>query len=504
MASWPPAWITPADAESIGRGDGDIAALFAESFGSVGKDGVAGKAGESLSLRDWQKELLAHLYARDADGGLQFQTALIGMPRKNGKSALSSAAIGLYSLLGEGINGGEVIVVAATRDQARIVFGECKRMVEQSELKDMVQVYRDSLFVSETGSVLKVMSAESWAAEGLNPSRVIIDELHAQPNRELFDVMSLAMGNRGKIGQLVAITTAGVKADSTGQDSIAYSLYNYGKRVSTGEIDDPNFFMAWWEAAPEADHRNPETWESANPGFDDIVSKADFESAVKRTPEAEFRTKRLNQWVSSQMSWLPSGVWESLAEPQPLDPDAEYILGFDGSFSGDTTVIVGCSIPTEDKPAHIFLVKAWEKPVDADDLWRVDIQDAEFEIAKFCGRFKVREVACDPFRWQRSMEVLQDQGIPIVEYPSTSARRMVQSCARFFDAVTEARLTHDGDPLVARHFTNAVIKIDNLGPRIVKENRNSNRRIDAAVAAVIAYDRASAKIESQVVPEFFM
>jgi phage terminase large subunit-like protein len=150
------------------------------------------------------------------------------------------------------------------------------------------------------------------------------------------------------------------------------------------------------------------------------------------------------------------------------------------------------------------LVKAWEKPVDADDLWRVDIQDAEFEIAKFCGRYKVREVACDPFRWQRSMEVLQDQGIPIVEYPSTSARRMVQSCARFFDAVTEARLTHDGDPLVARHFTNAVIKIDNLGPRIVKENRNSNRRIDAAVAAVIAYDRASAKIESQVVPEFFM
>ena len=504
MANWPPAWITPADSESIERGDGDIAALFAESFGSVGKDGVAGKAGESLSLRDWQKELLAHLYARDADGGLQFQTALIGMPRKNGKSALSSAAIGLYSLLGEGIGGGEVIVVAATRDQARIVFGECKRMVEQSELKDMVQVYRDSLFVSETNSVLKVMSAEAFSAEGLNPSRVIMDELHAQPNRELFDVMSLAGGNRGKKFQLVAITTAGVKADSTGQDSIAYALYNYGKRVSTGEIDDPNFFMAWWEAAPEADHRNPETWASANPGFDDIVSKADFESAVKRTPEAEFRTKRLNQWVSSQMSWLPSGVWESLGIEKPLDPDAEYILGFDGSFSGDTTVIVGCSIPTEDEPAHIFLVKAWEKPVDADDTWRVDIQDAEFEIAKFCGRYKVREVACDPFRWQRSMEVLQDQGIPIVEYPSTSARRMVQSCARFFDAVTEGRLSHDANPLVARHFTNAVIKIDNLGPRIVKENRNSNRRIDAAVAAVIAYDRASAKIEAQVVPEFFM
>jgi phage terminase large subunit-like protein len=486
------------------RGDGDVAALFAEAFGSVGKDGVAGRAGDPLRLRDWQKDLLRHLYARDEDGGLVHQTALIGMPRKNGKSALSSAAIGLYSLLGEGINGGEVIAVAATREQARIVFSEAKRMVERSELKDLVQVFRDSIFVPETNSVFKVMSAESWAAEGLNPSRVILDELHAQPNRELFDVMSLAMGNRGKIGQVVAITTAGVKSDASGQDSIAYSLYNYGKRVATGEIDDPAFFMAWWEAAPEADHREPTTWQAANPGFDDIVSAADFESAVRRTPEAEFRTKRLNQWVSSQMSWLPSGVWESLAEPQPLDVDAEYILGFDGSFSGDTTVIVGCTIPTEDKPAHIFLVKAWEKPVEADDSWRVDIQDAEFEIAKFCAAYKVREVACDPFSWQRSMEVLQDQGIPIVEYPSTSARRMVASCARFYDAVTEGRLSHDGDPLVARHFTNAVIKIDNLGPRIVKENRNSNRRIDAAVAAVIAYDRASAKMETQVVPEFFM
>jgi phage terminase large subunit-like protein len=486
------------------RGDGDVAALFAEAFGSVGKDGVAGRAGDPLRLRDWQKDLLRHLYARDEDGGLVHQTALIGMPRKNGKSALSSAAIGLYSLLGEGINGGEVIAVAATREQARIVFSEAKRMVERSELKDLVQVFRDSIFVPETNSVFKVMSAESWAAEGLNPSRVILDELHAQPNRELFDVMSLAMGNRGKIGQVVAITTAGVKSDASGQDSIAYSLYNYGKRVATGEIDDPAFFMAWWEAAPEADHREPTTWQAANPGFDDIVSAADFESAVRRTPEAEFRTKRLNQWVSSQMSWLPSGVWESLAEPQQLDVDAEYILGFDGSFSGDTTVIVGCTIPTEDKPAHIFLVKAWEKPVEADDSWRVDIQDAEFEIAKFCAAYKVREVACDPFRWQRSMEVLQDQGIPIVEYPSTSARRMVASCARFYDAATEGRLSHDGDPLVARHFTNAVIKIDNLGPRIVKENRNSNRRIDAAVAAVIAYDRASAKMETQVVPEFFM
>lgn len=508
MSSWPPAYLTPVSEEAIRFGDGDTAAEFAELFGSVGKDGIAGKAGEALRLRDWQKELLKRLYARDSEGGLVAQTALIGMPRKNGKSALSSAAIGLYSLLAEGINGGEVIAVAAEKEQARIVFGEAKRMVENSELADLVQVYKDSIFVPSTNSVFKVVSAEAYSKEGLNPSRVIMDELHAHKNRELFDVFSLAMGNRGRIGQLVAITTAGVKTDSTGQDSICYSLYNYGKKVAAKEVEDKSFFMAWWEAPPEADHRLAENWEIANPGYDDIVSAEDFASAVRRTPEAEFRTKRLNQWVSSQISWLPSGSWEELAEERELTPDDEIILGFDGSFSGDTSVIVGSTVPkAEGELPYVFLVKAWEKDESIhDDTWRVNIAEVEEEILNFCATHpKVREVACDPFRWQRSMEVLADQGVPIVEYPSTSARRMVVGCAKFFDFVTEKRLTHDGNPLLGRHLSNAVTKTDNLGVRIVKENRASARRIDAAVAAVIAVDRATAgRMEIQVIPEFFL
>lgn len=501
--SWPPTFLTPVPESALSRGDGDYAGRFAEAFGTIGKDGIAGKAGEPLRLRSWQRELLKHIFARDEQGGLLAQTALIGMPRKNGKSALSSAAIGLYSLIAEGVSGGEVVAVAATRDQARIVFNEAKRMVETSELKSMVQVFRDSIYVAESNSVFKVLSAEAFSAEGLNPSRVIFDELHAQPNRDLFDVMSLAMGNRGKIGQVVAITTAGVKSDSTGQDSVCYTLYQYGKRVASGEVVDPSFFMAWWEADPDGDHRDPAQWRKANPGFGDIVSEQDFESAVRRTPEAEFRTKRLNQWVSSQVSWLPNGAWDKCVAEVDLT-DKEVMVGFDGSFSGDTTVLVGCTIPVDDEKPHVFLIKAWEKPLDEGQDWRVPIQDVEQEIMSFCASHQVREVACDPYRWQRSMEVLADAGIPIVEYPSTSARRMVTSCAKFFDYVTDERLTHDGNPLLARHLANAVTKSDNLGVRIVKENRNSSRRIDAAVAAVIAVDRAtSGRFIEQVIPEFF-
>ena len=503
MASWPPAWLTPVSEEEIAAGKGDAVIAFAETFGIITKDSVAGKAGVTLQLRDWQKELLRNVYAYD-EKGLKHRINLIGMPRKQGKSALAST-LGVYGLLAQGINGAEVYSCAADKDQARIVFGDAKKMIEaHPDLMEMVKLYRDAIEVPSTGSVYRVLSAEAFSKEGLSPTTVIFDEAHAQPNRELFDVMSLAQGARGNMASMIAITTAGVKSDSTGQDSIAYSLYQYGQKVARGEIVDPTFFMGWWEAPMEADHRLEETWRIANPGIDDICALSDYESAVLRTPESEFRTKRCNQWVSSQISWLPTGVWDAIAQPEELDPDGEYVLGFDGSFSGDTTVIVGCRKPRheEDKP-YIFLVKAWEKPVDADDTWRVDILDAENAIRDFCAKYKVREVACDPYRWQRSMEALAEVGVPIVEWPSTSARRMIPACANFFDAVVEKRITHDGDPLLARHLSNAVVKTDNLGVRIVKENRSSNRRIDAAVAAILAYDRAGAKIEKRIVPKFF-
>jgi phage terminase large subunit-like protein len=147
VSSWPPAFLTPVDRDAVARGDGDVAVAFAEAFGSIGKDGIAGRAGQMLRLRDWQKSLIEHLYARDESDGFIARTALIGMPRKNGKSALSSAAIALYSLIAEGVQGAEVIVAAAEKEQARIVFGEAKRMVEQSELSREVQLYRDSIYV---------------------------------------------------------------------------------------------------------------------------------------------------------------------------------------------------------------------------------------------------------------------------------------------------------------------------------------------------------------------
>ena len=498
---WPPQWLTPVPQSELDNGEGEVAADFAETFGIITKDSIAGKTGSPLELRDWQRELMRHVFAGD-DNGYRHRISLIGMPRKNGKSALGSV-FGLYSLI-LGARGAEVYSVAAEKEQARIVFADAKRMVEASpELSAITKLYRDAIELPKAGSVYRVLSAEAFSKEGLNPSATIFDELHAQPNRELFDVMSLAMGARGRLATLIAITTAGVKTDTTGQDSIAYSLYQYGQKVARGEIDDPTFFMSWWEAPAEADHRLRETWQLANPGFDDICSAEDFESAVRRTPEPEFRTKRCNQWVSSAISWLPTGSWDSCTGETSIE-GKDYVLGLDGSFSGDATIVTYATI--EDIP-QVGIVGAWEKDVQIhDDTWRVDVLEVEETIRQFVkANPNVKEIACDPYRWTRTMQVLMDEGYPIVEYPSTNARRMVPACAKFYDAVVDQKMIHDGNPLLARHLSNAVVKVDNLGPRIVKENRASQRRIDAAVAAVLAFDRATAsRIEEEpLVPQFF-
>lgn len=497
VKGWPPALLTPTTPAERKRGDGLHVAEFIETFCPQVKDSIAGRAGEPLVLRPWQKQLLQAAYARRADGRYRHRRMLIGLPRKSGKSALGSG-MALYALM-MGPNGGEVYSCAADRDQARIVFGSAKAMVEQSpELLAQVKLYRDAIEVPSTGSIYRVLSSEAYTKEGLNPHAVLFDEVHASPDDGLWNVMALAMSARVD-PLLIGITTAGVKGDRTGQDSIAYRLFQHGMKVSSGELDDPSFFMAWWKAQDDADHTAADTWRVANPGFGDLQDVEDFEASVKSTPENEFRTKRLNQWVNAQTAWLPSGAWDSLPVGQVPPDEVSCVLGFDGSFSGDSTALVGVTV--EPTP-RVWLVKAWEKqPTDTDD-WRVDIAEVEATILAECGQRNVIEVACDPFRWQRSMQELAAAGLPIVEYNSSSPARMVPATAKFYDAVMSSGMAHDHNPTLARHLDNCVVRVDRLGPRITKEHRGSPRKIDCAVAAVMAFDRATwVREQEPVVPE---
>jgi phage terminase large subunit-like protein len=480
--------LTPVPPADLERSLGDITSEVIEGLCIVTKDTFAGPAGNLIHLRDWQRTLNRHAFAIRPDGRLRHRVALIGEPRKNGKSALGSG-YALDGLLFGGI-GAEVYSCAADKEQARIVFGVTKRIVELSpDLQETITSYRDALEVKETGSIYRCLSSEAFTKEGLNPTRVIFDELHAQPNDELWNVMALATAARVN-PLIIAITTAGVITDSLGHDTVCYRLWQHGCAIARGEVEDDSFFMAWWAADSEADPREPATWASANPGYGDLIDPDDFDSACRRTPENEFRTKRLNQWVSSISAWLPLASWtECTAEGVTISEDDRVVLGFDGSYNGDTTALVVVTVPAEDDVPYLDVAGLWEKPVDAGPEWRVPIADVEETIRQCCQRWNVQEIAADPARWARSLDLLEEQGLPVVAFPQ-SPERMRPATDRFYQAVVSHSLTHSGDKTLASHVGNAVLKTDSRGSRIVKQTKTSSRKIDLAVAAIMALDRA--------------
>ena len=482
---FPPRWLSKVPEEDLRRSRGDDISDFAEALCKITKDSIAGHAGEDLIFRPWQRELTKQLFAVKQDGTFRHRIGLVGLPRKNGKSAWLSA-VALESLV-LGAQGGEIYSCAAEKEQAKIVFNTAKEMVRlHPELSELLTVYKDTIHNPKTGSVYRALSSDAFSKEGLNPTLVCFDELHAQPNRELFDVMSLAMGARIE-PMLVAITTAGVKSDSSGKDSVCFSLYEYGKKIALGEIDDPSFFFAWWEANNDNDYRSELSWREANPGYADIVAADDFASAILRTPEAEFKTKRLNIWTSTSDTWLPHGSWDALADVREIPDGSDVVLGFDGSFNGDCTAIVAVSVG---EIPHIMPVAVWEKPEEADASWQIPVLEVEDAIRAAATRWQVLEIACDPYRWARTFQVLDDEGLPVVTFPQT-ASRMTPATTRFFEAVVNKTITHNGDARLARHIGNAQLRTDNRGSRLAKEAKGSKRRIDLAVSSVMALERAS-------------
>ena len=230
-------------------------------------------------------------------------------------------------------------------------------------------------------------------------------------------------------------------------------------------------------------------WEESNPGFNDIVDSEDFESSVLRTPEAEFRTKRTNCFVSTATAWLPTGSWDALVDKDRVPMQGEdVILAFDGAFSNDSTALIAWLIGSE-KP-HLMVVGLWERPLDADQAWHVPVAEVEKTIMDACrdGRFNVKEIVFDPARWNRTFMVLDEDGLPCVSYPN-SAERMVPATQKFYEAVVNQSFTHDGDERLARHVANCVTKQSSRGVMVAKAS--SRRKVDAAVASIFGYDRAT-------------
>lgn len=439
------------------------------------------EAGTLVRLRDWQKNDLRELFRLRADGQRQYRLGLYGLPRKNGKSAIGSglALFGLFDQMGA-----EVYSCAGDKEQARIVFGEAKKAVENDpELKAIAKTYRDAIEIPEMGSVYRVLSAEAYTKEGLNPSLVIFDEVHVQPDDELWNVMLLGSGTR-RNPLVLGITTAGVKVDARGQPSLCYRLWEKGR-----EGNDPAFFFQWYAAPDGADYRDPAVWRAANPALGDYLFEEDFRTVVNTVHENEFRTKRLNQWVSQAKAWLPAGAWEAIADPErTFDPAEPFVVFLDGSWSNDSTGLVACSL---DRP-HLSILGHWTPDAS---LGHIDMSAVEARVREVRAMPGFRGIAFDPAFVTDLFTRLEAEwnayGRELVfAWPTNSLARMVPACQDFYTAVMERSISHDGDPRLAQHIGNAVLREDRHGPRIVKEAKGSPRKIDLAVCAVGALAEA--------------
>lgn len=465
--------------------EGPLFAEFCQRFLTLG--GSFG--GNPFVLYPWQREIMNELLTLRPDGLRKHKVGLVGMPRKQGKSQIA-AALAIYMLVADGEPNAQIFSVAGAKDQARIVFREAKRMIQASpELSDVCKVYQHHIEVPKTNSVYRVLSADGGLAQGLEPHAVIIDELHVHKSADLYEAMTLGSATR-RNPLILSITTAGFD-----HDTICYHLYDYGKRVKSGEIDDPSFYFKWFEPSDPGCHLDDrDAWHEANPALGTFKREEDMEAARLQQHESAFRRYYLNQWTETHNAWLPHGAWDGLAKPErKLEPGESIICGFDGAWRGDSTALVGIS--TED--FHVQVLGHWERPLD-DEHWRVPVDEVEQQIREVARQFNVREIVLDPYRWERSISVLDDEGLPMVEFPTNSIGRMAPATQAFYDAVRDQKVSHDGDPALSRHMANCVLKEDARGARVTKSNKSSERKIDLAIATIIAYARAVAFVEPQV------
>jgi phage terminase large subunit-like protein len=457
--------------------------------------GPGDRLGEPYRLDDWQKRFLLRLYEYDPsrcegirrDGGphscqLRHRRALLGVAQGNAKTELM-AAVAIEGLVGPTApRSPEVRVAAASFEQADVLFGTAKAMIAQGPLAPHFDLWDTEIRPKDRPGLIKRIAAVAGTTRGGRTTRLICDELHEWTGSKeaVHAANSTSLAKRAN-GLELNITTAG--AD---QNSLLGRLYDHGRRVASGEIDDPTFLFEWYEADRSLDLDDPAQLRlairQANPASWADVERIALRYADGVLAEHEFRRLHLNQWAQAPERWISADAWAACAKPERrLRPGEPIAVGFDGSSTRDNTALVAATL---EEPTHLVVLGIWEPSRGQP---QVDRETVAAKLWETMQTYDVRSVWCDPAGWTSEIQewanVWGEERVLIV--PQTP-ERMAPAADEFRADVLGGRLTHDGHPGLAWQVGNAVTRPTRWGLSIRKDGVNSPRKIDAAVAAILA------------------
>ena len=472
-------------------------------------------AGKPFELIDWQERIIRDIFGiLKPNGYRQFNTAYIEIGKKNGKSELA-AAVALLLCCGDGEERAEVYGCAADRQQASIVFevaADMVRMCPALSKRVKILASQKRMVYLPTNSFYQVLSAEAYSKHGFNIHGVVFDELHTQPNRKLFDVMTKGSGDARMQPLYFLITTAG-----TDTQSICYETHQKAKDILEGRKIDPTFYPVIYGAKEDEDWTDPEVWKRSNPslgitvGIDKVQAACD---SARQNPAEEnsFRQLRLNQWVKQSVRWMPMDKWDACAMPV----DAESLEGrvcyggLDLSSTMDITAFVLVFPPTEEDEPFAVLPYFWipEENIDLRvrrdhvpyDVWQkqgflmttegnvVHYGFIETFIEKLGEKYNIREIAFDRWGAVQMVQNLEGMGFTVVPF-GQGFKDMSPPTKELMKLTLEKKIAHGGHPVMRWMADNIFIRTDPAG-NIKADKEKSTERIDGVIALIMALDRA--------------
>jgi phage terminase large subunit-like protein len=485
-------------------------------------------AGTTLKLERWQRRIVRRVYGwkcRD-DNTRKYRTVFIFVPRKNGKSSFA-VGFALYGLLADGEAGAEVVSAARDREQASLIFDHASLTVEQNpRLKKFCSVYKKSITTQLNGlGKYTVLSSDVMKQHGLNPSTVIFDELHTQPNGDLVEVLETATHARAQ-PLTIYCTTAGHD-----YNSVCYETYDTAKKILAGEIEDPTFMPVIFEAPRledkvSVDWENPEVWKLANPNYGVSIIEKNFKKAANEAKtnlrkRNSFLRLHLNVWTQQEDRWIDMEQWQdcgrrpfSMEEVTELD----WYGGIDLSSKKDLTSFVLTGVRRDDPDSEIFVLPWFWLPKDSISSGQKDTSvtysawaseghlrttpgatvsypHVVKDILEICKSFKVREIGFDPYMASELSIHLDTQGFKMVEVRQGFGK-MNEPCMALEGYLADGTLRHNNHPILNWQAGNVAVETASDGRIRIMKGKSKDKKagkvrnkVDGIVAMVIGLSR---------------